>query len=79
VPRGSGSGFVWDQAGHVVTNAHVIEGASGATVRLADGSAHDAALIGVDPRNDLAVLRIAPDTAPPPIARSAIPSGSTGR
>jgi len=68
VPRGSGSGFVWDAAGHVVTNAHVIEGASGATVRLADGSAHAARLVGVDPRNDLAVLRIDAAAAPPAIA-----------
>ena len=37
VPRGTGSGFIWDDAGHVVTNFHVIEGASQATVKLADG------------------------------------------
>ena len=35
VPRGSGSGFIWDAQGHVVTNNHVIEGATGALVRLA--------------------------------------------
>jgi S1-C subfamily serine protease len=69
VPRGTGSGFVWDEAGHVVTNAHVIEGASAAIVRLADGSAHRAVLVGADPRNDLAVLRIDAGVAPPPLGR----------
>jgi S1-C subfamily serine protease len=68
VPRGTGSGFVWDAAGHVVTNAHVIAGASSATVRLADGSSWPAELVGTDPLNDLAVLRIAPDALPPPVA-----------
>ncbi len=69
VPRGTGSGFVWDEAGHIVTNAHVIEGASAAIVRLADGSAHRAVLVGADPRNDLAVLRIDAGVAPPPLGR----------
>jgi S1-C subfamily serine protease len=58
VPRGTGSGFVWDAAGHVVTNHHVLAGASGATVRLADGRAFSAALVGTSPAHDLAVLRI---------------------
>ncbi|WP_027283498.1 S1C family serine protease [Rubritepida flocculans] len=58
VPRGTGSGFVWDHLGHVVTNAHVIAGASAATVRLADGRAFPAALVGASPAHDLAVLRI---------------------
>ncbi|WP_420392902.1 S1C family serine protease [Acuticoccus sp.] len=58
VPRGTGSGFVWDAAGHVVTNAHVIRGATSATVRLADGRAVRARLVGADPTHDLAVLRI---------------------
>ena len=40
VPRGSGSGFIWDARGHVVTNNHVIEGATSALVRLADGRAY---------------------------------------
>ena len=58
VPRGTGSGFVWDALGHVVTNFHVVEGASGARVRLADGRTFRARLVGADPANDLAVLRI---------------------
>jgi S1-C subfamily serine protease len=51
-----------------VTNYHVIEGAVGATVRFADGSPVPARLVGVDPRNDLAVLRIQNDLGAPPLA-----------
>lgn len=59
VPRGNGSGFIWDEAGHVVTNYHVVAGASEATVRLADGRDYRASLVGVSPAHDIAVLRIA--------------------
>jgi len=59
VPRGTGSGFVWDEAGHIVTNFHVIQGASEAMVKLADGSEHRASLVGASPTHDIAVLRIA--------------------
>lgn len=59
VPReGSGSGFVLDQAGNIVTNYHVIEDATQVEVLLADGSAYPAELVGADPYNDLAVVRI---------------------
>jgi S1-C subfamily serine protease len=58
VPRGSGSGFIWDRQGHVVTNFHVIQGASGAQVTLSDQSTWDAELVGQAPEKDLAVLRI---------------------
>ncbi|MEE9935126.1 MAG: trypsin-like peptidase domain-containing protein [Deltaproteobacteria bacterium] len=58
VPRGTGSGFVWDDAGHVITNYHVIEGASEATVKLSDGRDYKAALVGASPAHDIAVLRI---------------------
>jgi S1-C subfamily serine protease len=58
VPSGSGSGFVWDRKGHVVTNFHVIRGASQARVTLNDHSTWDAKLVGVAPEKDLAVLRI---------------------
>ncbi len=60
VPRGTGSGFVWDKFGHIVTNFHVIKGASSARVRLSNGLDYPAALIGVDPSHDLAVLKIDP-------------------
>ena len=56
VPRGTGSGFVWDDLGHVVTNYHVIAGARGAQVRLSDQRGFDAELVGASPENDLAVL-----------------------
>jgi S1-C subfamily serine protease len=68
VPRGSGSGFVWDDKGHVVTNFHVIDGASEASVRLSDGRDYKAALVGVSPDHDIAVLRIGVDfKRPPPV------------
>ncbi len=73
VPRGTGSGFVWDDLGHIVTNNHVIEGASEATVRLNDGRSYHAVLVGASPSHDLAVLRInvAFDRPPPvPVGRS---------
>lgn len=66
VPRGTGSGFIWDEAGHVVTNNHVIQGASGAQVRLADGRSFDAELVGTSPYHDLAVLRIRTGNDHPP-------------
>ncbi len=58
VPRGSGSGFVWDNAGHIITNYHVIQGADRATVTLSDGSTYQAKAVGVAPEKDLAVLKI---------------------
>ena len=69
VPRGTGSGFIWDSAGHVVTNFHVVEGASEAYVKLADGRGYRAALVGASPDHDLAVLRIGVGfRRPPPVA-----------
>lgn len=58
IPRGSGSGFVWDKSGHIVTNFHVIQGADRATVTLANRKSYDAEVVGVYPEKDLAVLRI---------------------
>jgi S1-C subfamily serine protease len=58
VPQGAGSGFVWDAQGHVVTNYHVIRGASAARVSLHDRSEWPATLVGLAPDQDLAVLRI---------------------
>jgi S1-C subfamily serine protease len=71
VPKGTGTGFVWDKAGHVVTNYHVIQGASGAEVVLADGSRYRAGLVGEGlPEKDLAVLKIgAPGSKLFPIKR----------
>lgn len=62
IPRGTGSGFVWDEGGHVVTNFHVVANAIGQNdrirVTLADQTTHDAHLVGVAPDNDLAVLSL---------------------
>jgi S1-C subfamily serine protease len=69
VPRGTGTGFVWDAQGHIVTNFHVIQGANAARVTLADQSSFDATLVGAFADRDLAVLRIeAPRDKLPPLA-----------
>jgi S1-C subfamily serine protease len=73
IPEGTGSGFVWDRQGHIVTNHHVIEGAGGARVTLADGSTWPAELVGSVAAKDLAVLRIQAPTeqlTPLPIGTS---------
>ncbi len=56
--EGSGSGFVIDDQGRVLTNFHVIQGADSVRVTLFDGSAHPAEVVGVDANNDVAVLRV---------------------
>jgi S1-C subfamily serine protease len=58
VPRGTGSGFVWDDHGHIVTNYHVIADADEARITFADRSTAPARLVGRSPRNDIAVLRV---------------------
>lgn len=58
VPSGSGSGFVWDEEGHIVTNYHVIQGAQALEVTLQDQQSFEARVIGADPRKDIAVLKI---------------------
>jgi len=58
VPRGTGTGFIWDERGHIVTNYHVIQGGDAARVTLADQSSYAARLVGAFPDRDLAVLRI---------------------
>jgi protease Do-like 1, chloroplastic len=73
IPRGSGSGFVWDRAGHVVTNFHVVLDADAAQVTLADHSTWPARLVGQAPEKDIAVLKIAAPAArlrPIPIGSS---------
>lgn len=67
VPRGSGSGFMWDNRGHIVTNHHVVSGAAAAIVALSDGREVPAKLVGVSPAHDLAVIRIDVDNPPPPL------------
>ncbi len=58
IPRGTGSGFIYDKRGHVVTNFHVIQNADTANVTLSDQSTWPARLVGAEPNQDLAVLRI---------------------
>lgn len=57
---GQGSGFIWDEDGHIVTNFHVIDGADRVAVIFQDGLSLDADIIGTDPDSDLAVLKIDP-------------------
>jgi len=56
--RGSGSGFVWDTEGHIVTNYHVVEDAAMVTVFFADDTEVEAEVIGRDPDSDLAVIKV---------------------
>lgn len=67
IPSGTGTGFVWDKAGHIVTNYHVVEGHKSAKVRLSDQRVFDALVVGVSPEHDLAVLQLqeAADVPPP--------------
>jgi len=58
LPQGTCSGFIWDAAGHVVTNFHVIQEADAATVTMTDHSTWKAHLVGAYPDKDLAVLRV---------------------
>jgi S1-C subfamily serine protease len=68
VPRGTGSGFFWDDAGHIVTNYHVVAGAQEAQVRLGDQRSFRARLVGASPEHDLAVLRLdGTEDLPPPL------------
>ncbi|MDZ7641393.1 MAG: trypsin-like peptidase domain-containing protein [Desulfurivibrio sp.] len=73
LPRGTGSGFIWDNQGHIVTNYHVIEDAERVEVTLADQSSWSGKVVGVAPDQDLAVLRIeapAKRLAPLPMGKS---------
>jgi S1-C subfamily serine protease len=65
----SGTGFVWDNSGHVVTNNHVVQNGREVAVRFASGEVAQASIVGVAPNYDLAVLRIRnPRQLPPPVA-----------
>src|SRR5215831_8022333 len=67
-PTQSGTGFVWDAAGHIVTNDHVVEGTGSLAVRLASGQVLRAQIVGTAPNYDLAVIRVDNTRSlPPPI------------
>ena len=63
--QGSGSGFLIDSAGHILTNHHVVENALDIKVRLVDGRELDGELVGSDPNSDVAVIKVAADSALP--------------
>ena len=73
IPRGSGSGFIWHESGLVVTNYHVIAGASRLQVTLSDGNSYAAELVGSAPEKDLAVLRL----LDPPEELATLPLGDS--
>ncbi len=62
---GTGSGFVWDDRRHIVTNYHVVQGSNAFSVSFADGKAYDATFVGGDPYKDLAVLKLDSSISPP--------------
>jgi 2-alkenal reductase len=73
LPFAQGSGFLYDDQGHIVTNNHVVEDASGFQVLFSDGSISEAQLVGRDPHSDLAVLKVdelPTGAAPLPLADS---------
>ena len=73
--RGQGSGFVYDTQGHVVTNQHVVDGASAISVTFWNGAVYKARLVGTDPSTDLAVI----DVDAPSSLLHPIPVGDSGK
>jgi putative serine protease PepD len=61
--QGEGSGFVLDKSGHIVTNDHVVDGASSITVRFSNGKSAKATLVGSDPSSDIAVIKVDVDSS----------------
>jgi 2-alkenal reductase len=70
VAQGAGSGFVWDEKGHIVTNNHVVEGAQKVQVQLDAGRTYDARVVGTAAQYDLAVVKL--DQVPPGLKPIAI-------
>ncbi len=58
IPQGQGSGFVWDDKGHIVTNFHVVQGGDAFLVTLRDQTQLEAKIVGLEPRKDIAVLKV---------------------
>jgi putative serine protease PepD len=67
--QAQGSGFVYDRDGHIVTNEHVVDGATSVSVRFSNGASYDAEVVGTDASTDLAVLKVdAPSSLLQPLA-----------
>ncbi|MBK8623512.1 MAG: trypsin-like peptidase domain-containing protein [Saprospiraceae bacterium] len=79
IPSGTGSGFIWDKDGHIITNFHVIQNASKILVTLSDRSVYEAKVVGHEANKDLAVLKIdvaADKLTPIPVGQSSAESRS---
>jgi serine protease Do len=74
---GAGSGWVYDDQGHIITNNHVIENADIITVRFQDGTEREATVVGVDPKTDIAVIEINPTSGlhPATLAEASVEQG----
>ncbi|MCZ6504191.1 MAG: trypsin-like peptidase domain-containing protein [Gammaproteobacteria bacterium] len=80
IPKGSGTGFIWDESGLIVTNFHVVYRANRITITLQSGKSYDAEVVGTSPEKDIALLRIsAPDEKLKAIALGDSNSLSVGR
>ncbi|MBN1810926.1 MAG: trypsin-like peptidase domain-containing protein [Anaerolineae bacterium] len=66
--EGTGSGFVYDAEGHIITNYHVVQGAESVSVALSNGEMYEAEIVGTDPPTDLAVLKIEAGSLPDPLS-----------
>jgi S1-C subfamily serine protease len=77
VPRGTGSGFIWDEQGHVVTNYHVVKDAQTARVTLSDGTTYDGKVLGAAADKDIAVVKI--DAPPSKLRKVALGDSTTLR
>jgi S1-C subfamily serine protease len=74
IPKGTGSGFIWDDNGHIITNFHVIQGGDVIKVTLSDRNVYNAEVVGIEENKDLAVLKIdipSGKLKPIPVGRSA--------
>lgn len=58
IPRGSGTGFIWDKSGLIVTNFHVVQGANKITIELQSNKSYQASVVGTAPEKDIALLKI---------------------
>jgi len=80
IPRGSGTGFIWDESGLIVTNFHVVQGANKITIELQSNKSYQATIVGSAPEKDIALLKIdAPDEDLQPLPLGDSTSLAVGR